>query len=262
METAIDLCAIVSNRRDAHPDTHLYLLLDHAGLPKLMGMLKQCAMQWCSLFDETRESAALAVAPILVVVGSPRERLTGIFLEWIVQHGAYASAVTLLDSPIEIADLRRRLVARLDITLTEDMAAVLRFFDPRILAQLRTTLTPEQALAFFSVASRWWYIDRAGVLMTFDAQFTADDGAGIPLVLDQSQEFALVDASEVDQVLSMLNEEVPNLMRDMAPPERYSFVVEQISLAKREGLESLIELVIYVATAITARQDASATLLN
>lgn len=262
METTINFRAIVNEHREAHPDTHLYFLLDHAGLPTLMAMLKRCTMRWCSLFDDTRESDALAVAPILVFLGGRKGQAQGMFLDWIAQHGAYASAVTLLESPSEIENLQHRLVSRLDIKLSEDMDAILRFFDPRILAQLRTTLTPEQSLAFFNVAMRWWYVDRAGALVGFDTQYELKDGAAIPLVLSQEQEFALVDASEVDQVLALLDEEVPNLMREILPAKRYSSIAAGISSAKEDGLTSVIDLAIHVVTALSTKQNASSNLQN
>jgi len=247
MDAPINFRTVVANHLAAHADAQLYFLLDHAGLPGLVRKLDQCAIRWLSLFDDTRESAALEAAPILVPVGRAEAPLTGRLLDWLATHGACASAVTLLDSPLPTADLRRRLVARLDVTLSENMVMMLRFFDPRILAQLRITLTAAQSAAFFSVASHWWYLDRAGMLIEFDADFSPADAACIPLVLHQKQEFALVDASEADHVLALLAQEVPNLMASIPPCERYRAVLTNFSKAKREGVTSIHDLMVHVA---------------
>jgi hypothetical protein len=246
MDTPINFVTVIEEHIAAHPEAQLYFLLDHAGLPGLLRKLDSCRMQWISLFEGTRESAALSAAPILVFAGRQGTPLPRLFLEWIGQHGAYASAVTLLDSPLAIDVLHRRLVARLDIRLSENMSMMLRFFDPRVLAQLRTTLMAEQASAFFSVASHWWYIDRAGVLVDFDSVVMSIDASCIPLVLSQKQEFALVDASEADQVLAQLHRIVPNLMGGIPLSERYEVVVKNIIAARKKGLTSHHDFTVHV----------------
>ena len=238
--------AVIDGHLATHPDAQLYFLLDHAGLPGLLRKLDSHRLQWVSLFDGTRESGALAVAPILVFVGRMESQLPRLFFDWVAQHGAYASAVTLLDSPLAIDVLQRRLVARLESKLSENMDVMLRFFDPRILAQLRTTLTPEQAAAFFGVAAHWWYLDRAGVLWDFDTNFASTDAAEVPLVLCPEQEFALIDASEADQTLALLNRKLPNLMEKIPLPERYEKVFNRISDAKKLGLESIHDFMIHI----------------
>jgi hypothetical protein len=245
MHTPINFVTVIEEHMAAHPDAQLYFLLDHAGLPGLLCKLNSCRMQWVSLFDGTRESTALAAAPLLVFTGRQGVPLPRLFLDWIAQHGAYASAVTLLDSPLAIDALRRRLVARLDITLSENMDTMLRFFDPRVLAQLRTTLTADQAPAFFGVAAHWWYIDRAGVLKHFDSVFFPDDADYIPLVLRQEQEFELVDASEADYVLAQLHRIVPNLMDGIPLSERYVTVAQSIVAARKTGLTSHHEFIVH-----------------
>jgi hypothetical protein len=248
MDVPINFRSVVANHLAAHADAQLYFLLDHAGLSGLVRELDQCAIRWISLFDDTRESAALKAAPIFVHIGRQEAPLTGRFLDWLAKHGVCASAVTLLDSPLPTADLRRRLVARLDVTLSENMVMMLRFFDPRILSQLRITLTAAQSAAFFSVASHWWYLDRAGMLIGFSAAFLPADAACIPLVLHQKQEFALVDASEADHVLALLTQEVPNLMASIPPCERYGAILTSVSGAKKEGDTSIHDLMVHVAS--------------
>lgn len=247
MYTPLNFRTVIENYLATHPQMHVYFLLDHAGLPNLMPQLRGCRMQWVSLFDATRESTALAVAPLIVFVASQGTPLPSFFLDWIAQNGAFTSSVTLLASPLAMEALQQRLLARLDIKLSEDMDAMLRFFDPRILAQLRVTLIPEQADAFFSVAAHWWYIDRAGLMAEFDAAYAPVETACIPLVLNQQQEFELLDASEPDQVLALLDEQVPGLMAEIAPGQRHGMVVSRMAGAKAVGLHSVFDFVTYTA---------------
>lgn len=246
MDAPINFSAVIEQHCAVHADAQFYFLLDHAGLPGLLPMLNGCRAQWVSLFAGTRESMALPVAPILVRVGCQDNLLPSFLLDWIAQHGAFTSAVTLLASPLTMEALQCRLVARLDCKLSENMEVMLRFFDPRILAQLRITLTAEQARAFFGVASHWWYIDRAGELVGCDAAFADADPVCIPLVLSQAQEFQMVDASEADQVLALLHTNVPNLMREITKARRYDLVVKNICEARKAGLNSIHDFMIYM----------------
>jgi hypothetical protein len=245
MASPINFRAVIEDYLATHAEAHLYFLLDHSGLPRLLRKLDSSKLPWASLFEDTRESSALAVAPILVEVAVVGKSLPFLFLDWVAEHGAYSSTVTMLDSPLALDVLKRRLAARLDIKLSENTDAMLRFFDPRILAQLRMTLTEKQAQSFFSVAAHWWYIDRAGVLREFDADYTPSDGNATQLVLTQEQEFAMVDAAEADQVLSLLNDSVPNLLERIDVFSRYDLVVEKIVDAKKIGLNSIRDLMIY-----------------
>jgi len=247
MAAPINFRVVIADYLACHADAHLYFLLDHSGLPGLIRKVDSARLRWASLFADTRESTALAVAPILVDVAVSNKPLPGLFLDWLAEHGAYSSTVTMLDSPLALDVLQRRLATRLDIKLSENMAAMLRFFDPRILAQLRTTLTEQQAASFFSVAAYWWYIDRAGVLREFDVEFTPVDRFAAQLVLTQEQEFAMVDAAEADQVLSLLNDFVPDLLEKIDASTRYELIARKISDAKKSGLNSIHDFMIYLA---------------
>jgi hypothetical protein len=247
MTTSIGLFGFMDDHLVHHPDAQLYFLLDHAGLPGIMRILDCCAMQWVSLFESTRESTALAAAPLLVFVKNKEKSPPSVFLDWIKQNGMLSSALIILDSPLPLIGLQRRLVKRLDIKLTDEMDAMLRFFDSRILAQLRENLSPEQAAAFFGVASSWWYIGRDEKLAQFDSEFTSSDNNVLPLKLSAKQEFALIEASEPDQVLSLLNNQTPHLLKEMLPAKRHNFIVGCIKEAKTLGLDAPVDFFLYMA---------------
>lgn len=118
MSTPIDFRALAQDIVASHPDGNLYFLIDHAGLPGLHRQLTSSSTQWASLFDYGREASALQVAPLLVLAGSQvKLRMSRSLFSWIGDRGTYSSAVVLLTSPLDMATLRDRLAARLDISL-------------------------------------------------------------------------------------------------------------------------------------------------
>lgn len=246
MSSWIDFRAVAEKSLEDQPSLNLYFLLDHGGLPGLHGRLVKCAARWLSLFDGTREQNALSVAPVLVLVASNGKLcVSRLFFDWISKHGTYTSSVIMLASPQPIEVLKERLSARLDVQLSEDMEAMLRFFDPRVFEKLTTTLSAEQAEQFFGVAHWWSYVDRAGELTRFPAKFRADENFVPHLLLTQQQESDLIDSCEADQVLNLLRGTVPELLNKIRLQDQYEFVLRQIVAAKRENLDSVTKFSVY-----------------
>jgi hypothetical protein len=165
--------------------------------------------------------------------------------EWIGKNGTYTSTVIMLSSPLQIEPLANRLTVRLDVKISEDMKAMLRFFDPRIFEGLMSVLSTEQVASFLAPAERWWYIDRAGKLVSVDARFNVIEELALPLVLSAKQEFDLLDSSEPDRVLASLRENAPELIQKQPLPAQYEFVVTNIQAARSAGLTSIADLVLY-----------------
>jgi hypothetical protein len=246
MSAHIDFRAVAEESLAAHPTSNLYFLLDHGGLPGLHRQLQNSSAEWVSLFDCTHEVNALDVAPILILIGSNGKlRMSRSLFEWIRKNGTYTSTVIMLSSPLQIQSLQSRLTARLDVGISEDMKAMLRFFDPRIFEGLMSVLSPEQLNTFLAPAEKWWYVDRAGKLMSLDATSNAIEESAVPLVLSAKQEFDLVDASEPDRVLASLQENVPELIQKMPLSAQYDFVATNFHAARSNGLISLADLVLY-----------------
>lgn len=246
MSTHIDFRAVAEESLAAHPTSNLYFLLDHGGLPGLHRQLKNSSAEWVTLFDRTHEANALDVAPFLVSIGSNGQlRMFRSLFEWIGKNGTYTSTVIMLSSPLKIQSLQSRLTARLDVGISEDMKAMLRFFDPRIFEGLMNVLSPEQLNTFLAPAEKWWYVDRAGKLMSLEATFNAIEKSAAPLVLSAKQEFDLVDASEPDRVLASLRENVPELIQKLPLSNQYAFVATNFKTARSNGLISIADLVLY-----------------
>jgi hypothetical protein len=165
--------------------------------------------------------------------------------EWIGKNGTYTSTVIMLTSPLQVESLRNRLTARLDVRISEDMKAMLRFFDPRIFEGLMNVLDPKQLAKFLAPAGRWWYVDRAGKFISVDAKFNAVDESAVPLELNAKQEFDLIDASDPDRVLAFLRENVPDLIQKQPLSAQYDFVATNLQAARNAGLTSLGDFALY-----------------
>jgi hypothetical protein len=246
MSPYIDLRAVAQESLADRPESSLYLLLDHGGLPGLHRELQKSTARWVSLFDCTNEVNALVVAPILILIGSNgKVQISRSLFEWIAKNGTYTSTVIMLSSPLQIESLRNRLTARLDVRISEGMKAMLRFFDPRIFEGLMKVLSPEQLTTFLAPAEKWWYVDRAGKLVNVDAKFNDVDESAVLLELSAKQEFDLIDASDSDRVLASLRENAPDLIQKQPVHAQYKFVVANLQAARDAGLTSIADLVLY-----------------
>lgn len=251
MSACIDFRTLAQELVAAHPASNLYFLLDHAGMPGLHRQLRGSAVQWSSLFDGSNEANALQVAPFLVLAGSEGQlRMFRALFEWIGKHGTYSSSVVMLTSPLDMETLRHRLTARLDVRLSANMEAMLRFFDPRVLESLFKLLTPDQARMFFSPAESWRYVDRAGKLVSVTTAFDAQENFSAPLVLNEQQEFALLDACEIDQVLDLLRQNMPRLIATLLLSDQSTFVGRAIGTARQHGIDSVYKFSLYAAVSL------------
>jgi hypothetical protein len=252
MSKYIDLRVIGEELLATYPASNLYFLLDHGGLPGLHKQLLRSSAQWLSLFSCTKESDVLAVAPILIMAGSKGLlRASRNLCEWVGENGAYTSSVILLSSPLQMDCMRSRLSARLIVRLSENMEAMLRFFDPRVLESLVRIFSDEQAIKFFGLADELRYIDREGKIAVIASHFGYEGEFVSPLVLTQQQEYALLVASEVDQVLDLLRSNVPQAMAKLPVPEQYRFVSQQIDRAKESELCAIWEMAFYTTVVLS-----------
>ena len=248
MTPHIDFHAVAQELLAVRPSSNLYFLLDAAGLPNLHRQLLKSSVEWTSLFDCTKEASALQVAPFLVLAGSNGQlQMFRSLFGWIGKHGTFSGTVVMLSSPLDLASLRSRLAARLEVKLSEGMEAMLRFFDPRVLESLIKILPAEQAKTFFSAAEAWQYVDRTGKLVSVTTNFNTNETFVAPLLLGEQEEFALIESCEIDQVLDMLRENMPTLMTRLSTPKQAEFVGRTIFTARKQGVDSVYKFSIYAA---------------
>lgn len=72
----------------------------------------------------------------------------------------------------------------------------------------------------------------------------------IPLNLTVQQQGALLDASEPDQVAAFLRPAAPAEFANMAPEQRYDFIVRHIEAARLVGIQATHELALYCLMAM------------
>lgn len=248
MTSHIDFRAVAEELLAVQPSSNLYFLLDAAGLPGLHRQLLKASLKWSSLFESTKEANALHVAPFLILAGSGGQlRMYRSLFDWIGKHGTHSSSVVMLSSPLDMASLRNRLAARLEAKLSENMEVMLRFFDPRVLESLINILPAEQAKVFFSPADTWRYVDRAGKLVSVATAFDINETFAAPLLLGEQEEFALIEACEIDQVLDLLRENLPKLMATLSPPDQAEFVSRAMGTARHQRVNSIYIFSLYAA---------------
>lgn len=171
------------------------------------------------LLDDARTMNASGVSPW--ILPCPRDRLE----TWLPRSIALAEespAVTWLFGPLSSDELLARMRRRIDVQFPDGSELLLRYFDPRILFELNAVLAHETRLAFFSLAERWCALDRDGSLLEASSKLELDgDPLNAPLVLNESEEQALLLASEAGQVLAETLKRWPDGLLRIRPQARF-----------------------------------------
>lgn len=256
MISYLDFNVLLEHCIEVDPDSNVYLLLDHGGLPGLVKQLSRSATEWVSLFEDTNEENALTVAPILVLaVADKSVRLAQMLLKWLSEHGTYSSTISVLSSSLDLRTLKSHMVERLDVKLSENMEAMLRYFDPRVFEGLVNVLTLEQKWSFFFPVSSWWYVDRSGKIQCAGAGKNEAEMVSQQLELTSAQEQALICKCEVDQILASLRQNACDLMQRIMLPQQYKFVDENVQEARSFGVDSIDALKLYCVIALAMGRE-------
>lgn len=248
-----EICCQLSS--DCHEST--YLLLDHAGCPGLRSRLKATSLEWKSLFDNTGESSAVEAGPILVLVATEKRLLASKrFLDWIVESASSRSAIMMLSSPLNIDILCTCLTDRLKARLAGEVEVMLRFYDPRVFEALTNNLDESQRNWFFSLASKWWFVNRLGEVMKFNAKYCDKSIMIENIIFTQAQEDALLMESEVDQVLNTLRNSFAELMNAMPNVDQYQGVIDALGSRRNETEYSLDDVACQAAESFLGKRNA------
>lgn len=153
-------------------------------------------------------------------------------------------AVTWITSSLPLLDLAARLHRRTEAELPEQHAVLLRCFDPRVLPVLVDNLKALQKEAFLALGYEWMYLDRSLKLQTLALHAAPEvDMHETPLQLDEAQFTALLDASELDQVMPELAREAPMEFLALRAEQRASWTRRCLDLASAWHLEGLADKV-------------------
>jgi hypothetical protein len=176
--------------------------------------------------------------------------------------------LSLLCSPFQLTELSEHFRWHTKASLPGGIEMGLAFWDPAILGSLvgqndddtlhvkGPVLLPEQKAQFLGPITAWWYGDREETTHRINGLGESVLPAmNEPLMLDQAQEDALVEASVPDQVLHHLESNRPALFDDKLPhSRRYRFVRAVLPPARQLGLEGLRDLANFTALCLIYRQ--------
>lgn len=156
----------------------------------------------------------------------------------------YANAFLFIKSDLPTEQMCSSLRARTFAVLPQNLDVLLRFFDPRVLDRLLGVLTVEQRQAFLSAGTTWAFPDRWGNLRMVQTENGLDTFTS-PLRLDERQESVLIDAGDVDAILSMLLDQQHPSLDPLIPPEQYEAVHAATQQAVSSGIKQFSEQVAF-----------------
>jgi hypothetical protein len=185
----------------------------------------------------------------------------------ILRGGAqHPASFTLLTSRLSFDTLWGHLAAFTEILLPDDTDMIFAFWDPAVLGTLTgqvtdltlhvsaPVLTERQRSRLLSGISAWWYWDRDGnpqqILSRENAEAAAVDLVGLPLKLTQVQVDMLVEAGVPDQLLSMVIENQPQLLRDIPASQHYKIVEKQLLNARKLKIFGMRDILNYICAAL------------
>jgi Domain of unknown function (DUF4123) len=231
----------------------LFALIDHAGAPGLLALLKRVgSLQWRSLFEDSTEANAIEAAPLLVALprdgAAVQERE---FLRWVYRHCCTTTCVITLRTEMSERALFEALRRRMDACLPDDMPVMLRCFDTRTLSVLPGVLTEPQRTMFFSIASRWFWLNRCGqARMLSGAPKQVADTWPANFRLTEAQEARLIESGAADAVLYQLVQSAPDVVREHGRLALYILIERLMSTMRAQRIESVPMQALYCVAEI------------
>ena len=256
MYAYLDIKSFVNAQPELGAGEFLYCLVDSAAVPSLHKKLATVTSPWVSLFEGSREENALSVAPILIVVAGESGMVApNSLLSWLAEKGTFTSCLSFIRSRHAMREQARALTARLDARLEDRTDVLLRYYDPRVFEALLDILSERPLGALLAAAQEWWFVDRTGQVQRVRQVVPASGDAQENVELTEAQEFALVAASEPDQIAEILSENFPDELRSLARPLRHAFITGQIVTARQFNVASTYELALFCGLALVSGVD-------
>lgn len=148
MTTPLDRLSML---QQCHPALRLYALVDGAQYAAHRDQPLVPGNGHCALFDDTPDAPLAHAGPwLLDVQWLGQERVVDL-----MNLEQEAPAVTWLMAFADLRGLAQVLRIHLDVRLPDGRNALLRFWDPRVLATLAQALDSVQREAFFSHIHEW-----------------------------------------------------------------------------------------------------------
>jgi hypothetical protein len=243
--------AMPDNLREALGEQPAFVLIDPALCPQALRPEQiageRCALPMAGLSAGHEQEARVLPFLLALRTGTGRALQLQKLEDWAWRtHG-----VSWLETPLAIAELAAWLARRLEVTLTQDQAAVLRFSDARILQTLAQVLDTEQHTQFFAPVARWWHFDRRHQLQCLHgAGAMGPDAWPSPWHISEPQELALMQAAEPDTVLALLQEQAPAALAEVPANTRHAFAQAQIEAARHWGIDDAPHQAVFALLAL------------
>lgn len=259
---AANLASALDNR-----ELSCYAIVDQAQDGTLLARFEQeqVSMHSKCLLPAALGSDTEAYAPHLVAL-SPLAADTEAWPDIVQQAASHPASFTLLASTSDFATLWESLAAFTEILLPDGTDMILAFWDPAILGTLtghkadRTLHVPVPAL---TVSQRerllqgivaWWYWDREGnpqqILPGENDNGLPPHEVTLPLKLMQVQVDMLVEAGMPDQLLSMMQENQPQLLMDIPRAQHYRLMQKNLLGARKLKLSGMRDILNYTCAAL------------
>lgn len=244
-----------------NPQWHWYAIADaaqHRALPA--ALVSNSGLPTRCLFDASVGSALAAQSPHLVQLEPPSEQTPS--WKWMQRNASGKPCVTVIASNAGFDVLFAHLQCFTEIRLPDGDEMFFAFWDPAILGTLigqsddptlyvrGPVLTQDQHATFIQPIAGWWYWDRDGNVRSLQMPAHQPAQVDTPLQLTQKQVDDLVEASVPDHVLSHIELNQPQLLRDIEPEQHYGLVRQHLLDARQLKLDAMGDLVNYVCAAL------------
>ena len=147
----IDVMKRLAELRQQTDSMRLYALVDGAQYQTSRGMWLARQAAFYSLFDGTPDAALSHAGPWLIDV----EQAGRAWVDDLAALEQEIPAVSWLITPQSAQGLAQLLQLNLDATMPDGRAAMLRFWDPRVLVSLAAVLSNDQRQDFFGHIHEW-----------------------------------------------------------------------------------------------------------
>lgn len=147
----LDVLQRFDELREAMPELRLYALVDGVQYQQQRGAWLTPMPGSCALFEQTQDAALAHAGPWLMDMAQLGPALT----ENLARLENTAPAVTWLIAPQDLNGLAQMLCLLLDARLPDGRSAMLRFWDPRVLAGLAQVMDASQREEHFSHIHEW-----------------------------------------------------------------------------------------------------------
>ncbi|MDE2433854.1 MAG: DUF4123 domain-containing protein [Burkholderiales bacterium] len=232
-------------------EIRIFALVDLANLHEqrlaALQVLMNCGAQ--NILRDARPDAQEAGVWLAELPTLPHRGFS-ITLDQSIAWAKQSACVTWLKSDLPPDALSERLHQRTFAELPDHYAVLLRFFDPRVLPELKTALNAEQARSWWTLGHSWAYVSRARQFETISLFQSVQDSFNAPLHLSQQQFDQMLAASEVDQVMPELVREVPNQFLSLDPVQRVPFTRAWLNQANELNLTSFADRVLLTVLAL------------